>query len=137
MNTYQDIFKLEQAALAAQTEHRYESAINFRCEAISLTETLDRPQLKAVLFQRLGRALEMDGQVQKAVVAYEIGFQFLGSEGDPDIQKVVNSLKMVSKQFSGERESALSAFHSPETVQDLAEVEADPLLAVKLLINIG
>jgi CHAT domain-containing protein len=137
MNTYEDIVKLEQAALVEQEEHRYHRAINFHNEAITRTQGLDRPRLKAVLFNRLGRAYEADGQVQKAVVAFEIGFQFLGTEGEPSIRFVIESLQSVGKQFIGEREMALSALASPETIQNLAAAENDPLLAVKLLINIG
>lgn len=130
------LIKLEQAALAAQAEHQYDSAINLHAEAITETEGLDRPRLRAVLFNRLGWALEVDGQVQKAVVAYEIGFQFLAG-GQHDLQRVVDRLRTVSKEFSGERQLALDALFSPDTAQDLTEAEADPVLAVKLLINIG
>ncbi len=137
MDAYEAIVKLEKAALAAQAEHRYESAINFHNEAIMGTQGLDQPRLKGVLFNRLGRAYEAEGQVQKAVVAYEIGFQFLAAEGEPSLQSVVEALRTAGKQFSGERDLALSTLYSPETAQDLATAEADPLLAVKLLINIG
>ncbi len=132
-----EIVKLEQAALAAEAEGRYESAVNLHGEAIACSQRLDRPRLKAALFNRLGRALEANGQVQKAVVAYETGFQLLAAQAEPDLRSALESLRRVGKEFYGERESALSALYSPATALDLEAAEADPLLAVKLLINIG
>ena len=60
MTPKETIIKLEWAALTAQAEHRYDSVINFHSEAITQTEGLDRPWLRAMLFYRLGRALETE-----------------------------------------------------------------------------
>lgn len=137
MSTYQEIVGLENEALTAQAKHDYRQAILANGQALRLAQGLNRPRLTAVLFNRLGQALEADGQIQEAVIAYETGLKALAAEKRLDIDEVLVSLGAVSKGFSGSRDLAASDLYEATTAQDLGEAESDPALPVKLLINVG
>ncbi|UCC88682.1 MAG: hypothetical protein JSV81_05060, partial [Anaerolineales bacterium] len=137
MSAYQDIVYLENEALAYQNSRHYREAILAHGRALSLAQTLKRPRLIAVLFNRLGQTLEADGQVQKAVIAYETGLKALARETQFDIDEVLISLGAVEKTFVGGRDLVTPDLYEAATAQDLDQAEIDLALPVRLLINIG
>lgn len=137
MSALDEIIHLEEEALTAQAGHRYREAIQGHGRALILARGLDRPRLVAALFNRLGAALEADGQIQDAVIAYETGLKALAAEAGLDIEGVLVSLGAISKGFGGGGELAAPDLYQASTAQDLAVAEADPALPVRLLINVG
>jgi CHAT domain-containing protein/tetratricopeptide (TPR) repeat protein len=137
MSALDEIIHLEEEALTAQAGHRYREAIQGHGRALILARSLDRPRLMAVLFNRLGAALEADGQIQDAVIAYETGLKALAAEAGLDIEGVLVSLGAIGKGFGGSGELAAPDLYQASAAQDLAVAEADLALPVRLLINIG
>ena len=137
MNVEQSIISLESEALTAQDERRHADAAEAHSKALILARQLDRPRLTAVLFNRLGRALEADGQIQSAVIAYESGLRSLAAEQDLEIDSVLMSLGTVPKGFDLSSNLVLPDLYQAATAWDLDVSQTDPALPVRLLINIG
>lgn len=137
MSAYEEIVHVEYDALTAQDEGRYRQAILAHGRALNLARRLDRPHLSVVLFNRLGRALEADGQAQKAVIAYETGLKALEGDESLDIDRTLDRLGAVGKGYTGSSELAVPVLYGATTAQDLEEAEKDVMLPVKLLLNIG
>ena len=137
MNIEQSIISLESEALTAQDEGRYADAAEAHSKALILARQSDRPRLTAVLFNRLGRALETDGQIQSAVIAYESGLRALAAEDDLEIDSVLMSLGTVPKGFDISSSLVLPELYQATTARDLDVSQTDPALPVRLLINIG
>ena len=138
MSRHRDIVALESEALAAYAEHRYEGAILAHGRALNVARDLNRPRLMAVLFNRLGQALEANSEIQKAVTAYEAGLKALAADLDLELEEAMASLFAVAKGYD-ERfgDFAVPDLYSQATASDLDTAEADATLPVKLLINIG
>jgi CHAT domain-containing protein/tetratricopeptide (TPR) repeat protein len=137
MDVYREVVSLENEALAAYAQRRYRDAALSHGKALTLAEKMNRPRLMAVLFNRLGQALEGDGDVQNAVIAYESGLRALAADAQLDVRRVLTSLGAVSKGFGGPGDLAVPDLFSATTADDLQTAEADPVLAVRLLINVG
>jgi CHAT domain-containing protein/tetratricopeptide (TPR) repeat protein len=138
MNDYESIVALENEAIMAQAQQRYEEAFAAHGRALLIARRLDRPRLTAVLFNRVGQAQEAFGDVQKAVTAYEAGLRALAEDSDFELEDVMLSLMTVSKGYF----DVLGDFEVPDlfsqaVATDLAAAEEDVTLPVKLLINIG
>ena len=136
MTTYDQILEHESHALAATRRRDYFEAMPAHAEAIRLAQQLARPRLTAALFLRLGNLLELKGDVQDAVVAYETGVQVLRSDPDLHVDEVLWRLSGAVKGY------AATTFHnidlpSPAVDDDLGVAENDPLLVAKLLIDVG
>jgi len=136
MKTYDQILELEKHALAATRQRDYFEAVPAHAEAIRLAQQLARPRLTAALFLRLGNLLELKGDVQDAVVAYETGVQVLRDDPDLHVEEVLWRLSGAVKGY------AATTFHnidlpSPSLDDDLGAAENDPLLVAKLLIDVG
>ena len=99
MDLYRDIVALETAALEAAAERRHAQAVREHKRALTLARQLENPRLTAALSNRLGRALEAWGNVQDAVVAYELGFKALAGDASLNIEQELKSLGTVSKGF--------------------------------------
>lgn len=136
MDLYKDIVSLENLALAAAAEDRYEDALRAHSQALEMAKNMNRPRLMAVLFERVGWVLEVKGEIQQAVIAYESGVKALASKEELNLKKVLRSLGAVSKGFDSQREP-VPDLYSEAIAHDLKTAEASPTLAVSLLINIG
>ena len=138
MNDYESVVALENEALMAQAEQRYEEAFAAHGRALLIARRLERPRLTAVLFNRVGQAQEAFGDVQKAVTAYEAGLRALAEDPDFDLEDIMLSLMTVSKGcFDVLGDFEVPDLFSQAVATDLAAAEADVTLPVKLLINIG
>ena len=73
METYEKILKLEEAALAALADHRYDDSIRYHAEAIRLARALDRPALQAVLLNRLRLFDMLYLAAHRPIVAWSAG----------------------------------------------------------------
>jgi CHAT domain-containing protein/tetratricopeptide (TPR) repeat protein len=132
--TYRDIVALQNRALQpsrpkvlAGQDHR---------KSIEIAQGLARPRLVAVLFERLGRHLEtMD--VQQAVIAYETGLRALAGEVGLDVEHELDRLTSVPKGYTGRNDAIAADLYSPPLATALDAAEADPLLVVNLLLDIG
>ncbi len=136
MTIYNQILEYEAYALNAVKQQHFHEAVEARAQAIRLTQQLDNPRLTATLFLRLGNALELRGDVQDAVVAYETGIQVLREEPDLHVEEVLWRLSDAVKGYDA------ATFHNIDLpgvmiTDDLQAAENDPLLVVKLLINVG
>ncbi|MFQ5858903.1 MAG: CHAT domain-containing protein [Anaerolineae bacterium] len=138
MSRYQDIVALEAKALDDYERQRYEDAIVGHGQALALAKDLNRPRLMAVLFNRLGQALEAQGDIQRAVTAYEAGLRALSADRHLELEEVMMSLLTVGKgYFEGFGDFAVPDLYSQATVRDLEAGEAEAALPTKLLINAG
>jgi tetratricopeptide (TPR) repeat protein len=139
---YRDIVALEQEALKASAAGQFRAAQQAHGRALALARDWARPRLKAVLFLRLGEAFEGAGDIQRAVQSYEQGFIALAEDAQLDyalIQGVLEEFGRVSKGFNWSDVLAMPTpdLYRPSTARKLKTAEADPLLAVKLLVNSG
>ncbi|MBN1400493.1 MAG: CHAT domain-containing protein [Anaerolineae bacterium] len=132
-----NLLNLEGAALAAHAEGRYDDAILLHARAIARASSLQRPRLTAALFSRLGLALDAQGAIQRAVQAFETGLEALSEARDIDLEQELASLGLVGKTYGWPDLLEMPDLFYPATPDDLPAAEDDPLLAVKLLINIG
>lgn len=138
-----EISAFAQAAQDAAAAGRFEQARALLARALSGAQERGHFRLVAVLFDRLGQMLERQGEVQDAVIAYESGLRALaaGALPDPpgpmDLDEVLRRLGAVSKQFGDYRALAVPDVYSAPTARDLAQAAQDPLLPVRLLINVG
>ena len=139
---YHDIVAVEQEALAAHEAGQFLLAQRAHGRAITLAKALKRPRLTAALFSRLGETFEADGDIQHAVQAYEQGFARLAEGASPEVpllQNILREFGLVGKGFDETDILAMPVpdLYHPSTAHNLETAEADPLLAVKLLVNIG
>ncbi|MCC6167788.1 MAG: CHAT domain-containing protein [Caldilineaceae bacterium] len=141
-----DIGAFAQAAQDAAAAGRFDQARALLARALSGAQEQGRYRLVAVLFDRLGQMLERQGEAQDAVVAYESGLRALAAGApattpdppDPtELDEVLRRLGAVSKQFGDYRDLAVPDVYSAPTARDLAQAAQDPLLPVRLLINVG
>jgi len=134
---YQEIVALQKRALGA-VPTRVGDAIRDHLESIRIGQDLGRPRLLAVLFWRLGEALQSAGLIQDAVIAYERGLRALTADKQINLLDEFNSLSSVGKSYGGHRGNPVPAdLYSESLAQDLAEAETDPALPVSLLLGIG
>ncbi|OIO87625.1 MAG: hypothetical protein AUK03_17685 [Anaerolineae bacterium CG2_30_64_16] len=137
MDRYHDIVALEAEAQAAEAAGRSQDALVAHGRALALASELDRPRLVAVLFSRLGAALETAGEIQDAVIAYESGLKALAADPDLDLEEVLRSLGVVGKQYRWSDLLAPPDLYAASPSDDLSAAETDPVFAVRLLIDIG
>ena len=136
MTIYSQIIAHESHAFSAARQHHYHEAMEARAQAIRLAQQMGSPRLTAILFLRLGNLLELKGDIQDAVVAYETGVQVLRDDPDLHVEDVLWRLSDAVKGYDA------TAFHnvdlpSAAVDEDLHEAEIDPRLVIKLLINVG
>ena len=133
---YREIVALQDRAKASLPA-RVDAALDDQAASIAIAKRLNRPRLLAVLYQRFGRTLEDDGQMQQALTAYESGFAALS--GDPATKTAddLRSLSRVSKEHTSTRATAPADLYSDRAPDDLAQAEADAALPANLLIAIG
>ena len=136
MNSIEDIVALVNQADNELSNQTYQNRLNVYTRAVKLAQDLGRSRLVAVLFNRIGDACQVYGEIQDAVIAYETALQTLESMDTADVESVINRLSQVSKGF----------YNNPETIPDLYSVkvaetleseESDCTLAIKLWLNIG
>jgi CHAT domain-containing protein/tetratricopeptide (TPR) repeat protein len=130
--TYQELVALQNRA--QQSSGRDAAADHGR--SIEIAQQLRRPRLVAVLFQRLGRHLE-SSDVQQAVLAYEAGLRALSGVAGFDVERELDRLTSVPKGHTGGRSAIPADLYSPPLASALDAAEADQLLAVNLLLDIG
>ncbi len=133
--TYRDLVALQNRAQKAGSRTANQVAQDHR-RSIAIAQQLGRPRLVAVLFQRLGRHLE-PSDVQQAVIAYEAGLGALAREPGFDVQRELDRLKSVPKGFSGGNNAIPADLYSQPLAAALDAAEADPLIVVHLLLDIG
>lgn len=136
MTIYKKIVSLENLALEAAAEDRYEQALRAHSQALEMAKNMNRPRLMAVLFERVGRVLEAKGDIQQAVGAYEFGLKALAAKEELKLREVLDSLAAVGKEFYSQREP-VPDLYSEAIAHDLETAEKSPTLSVSLLINIG
>jgi len=128
-------------ALAAQD---YPRAIDVYTAAIKLAQELDQPRLVAVLLNRLGQAMQANGNIQDAVIAYESALRALAGNPNLNLEFVSAQLSRASKSYAPP--PSAYATNPPQPVPDLYSFkvdqtleadENDPTLIVKLWLNIG
>jgi CHAT domain-containing protein/tetratricopeptide (TPR) repeat protein len=130
--TYEDIVALQSRAAQAGSP----TAAQDHRRSIEIAQRLGRPRLLAVLFQRLGRHLE-PADVQEAVIAYEAGFKALRDDPTLNVASELDRMDLVPKG-QGSRSSAVPIdLYSQPLANALETAEADDLLAVNLLLDIG
>lgn len=139
MKPYEQIVALENEALAAAAEARYETALLRHGWALEIAQTLDRPDrpaLMAALFERLGKALEAMGSIQDAVIAYERGLVALDEGGAFDLDSALARIGELGKSYRM-HQAQIPDLYSPAVDQDLAAAVADPALAARLFVHQG
>jgi len=71
MESNNDIVSLvNQAAIALANRH-YQDALKAYASALEIAKQVGRSRLIAVLLNRMGQVLQMQGKIQDAVIAYE------------------------------------------------------------------
>jgi len=139
MNVERAIIALEEQALIAaqQGRHAAASAAHRRALALALAQHIRRPQLIAVLLNRLGQALEAAGQIPAAINMYDLGLKVL-AEGSPlNLDEVVGALHSTTTELGTADDSGIPDLRGAGTVEVLDDAEADPALPLKLLLNLG
>ncbi|HNT22761.1 MAG TPA: CHAT domain-containing protein [Anaerolineales bacterium] len=139
---YRAIVALEQEAMRASEAGQFSAARQAHSRALLIAKDLARPRLRAVLYYRLGDDFEVDGDLQQAVRAHEQGFTALAEDAAWDealIRDILREFGQVGKEFRWSNILAMPipGLYSPVAAADLKQAEADPLLAVKLLVKIG
>lgn len=137
MPVYKNVVALANEALTAYEAGNFEVAIRRLGQAILLAKDLDRPRLSAVLFNRLGRALEAVNEIQDSVNAYEAGLKALDADPYFNVREELMSLGRVGKDIVQQPDLATLDLYAEAMARELDEAQADPSMAVKLLINIG
>ncbi len=157
--TINQIKTIHQNALLAQKAGHYDEAQALYRETLSLAKDLNNPPLMAVLLNRVGRVQELTGDIQEAVISYEVGLRYLAEDpglqlgpsletllhtsknfsgSGADLNRVLNTLRGMSKGFRHSRELPdLPELYPQVLSADLDEAMANPHLDIKLLINIG
>jgi len=136
MNRIQDIVALAKQADIALSNQAYQEALEAYNSAVKLTRKLGRSRLVAVLLNRIGDTFQARGEIQEAVVAYEAALQSLESEDESKIDSVIHRLSRVSKGFYNNPE-AIPDLYSIRVAQTLEAEENDPMLPIKLWLNVG
>jgi CHAT domain-containing protein/tetratricopeptide (TPR) repeat protein len=132
--TYEDVVALQNRALAARS---LGEALRDHAQSLEIAERLGRPRLVAVLFQRLGHALERANRVQEAVIAYESGVKALAADRGTDVRAAIESLATIRKTFIAGASPVAADLYSAPLARDLAAAEADPVLPAALLVDVG
>ncbi len=135
MGKYEDIVSLENSALTAEAGRRYEDALLAHSRALVLARELEQPSLTAVLFNRLGQALEARGDIQEAVIAYESGLKALAEES-LDLEHLLVEMGAVGKGFQV-HDITVPDLYRATVADDLDTAVKSSTLAVQLLINSG
>ena len=136
MTPYEEIVTLTQQAGQAIASRDYNSALAAYGQSLKLAQSLNRPQLIAVLFERRGKALEAQGDVQQAGIAYESALQPLTPDASDEVDEMISRLSRVGKGFYTSPEP-IPDLYSPQAAENLAEAEADPALEIKLWLSVG
>jgi CHAT domain-containing protein/tetratricopeptide (TPR) repeat protein len=133
-----EIVTLNETAKRAEEEERFAAAVQARLQAVDVGVELKRPALLAVLMQRLGRTLELAGERQAVVVAYEKAMKALDDEPD-GLQRSVSAIHdVINKAYTfGLGTPDPVDLYSSTLAADLEAAERDPRLRVKLLIDVG
>jgi len=134
LEDYRDVVALENRA--AQPSRTRPLVDQDHRRAIEIAQRLARPKLVAVLFQRLGRHLEAT-DVQQAVIAYETGLRALAGEPGLDVERELDRLTRTPKGYTGRNDAVPVDLYSQALSTALDTAEADPLLTVTLLLDIG
>jgi CHAT domain-containing protein/tetratricopeptide (TPR) repeat protein len=133
-DAYREIVALQNRAL--QASRRLPDIAQDHRRSITLAQTLNRPALVAVLFQRLGRHLEAT-DVQQAVIAYEAALSALAGAAGFDVDRELDRLKSVPKGFTGRMTAVPADLYSQPLASALDAAQADPQIVVHLLLDIG
>lgn len=136
MNSYEKIVSLANQAGIAMVEQDYKGAIAAYASALKIAQNLSRSRLVAVLFNRLGDTLQVKGQIQDAVIAYETAMRTLEQGTDSNAGSIVDRLSQVGKGFSNNPQP-VPDLYSAKVAETLQADEDDPTLAIKLWLNIG
>jgi len=136
MTPYEEIVALTLQAQQAIADRNYDSALAAYSQSLKLAQSLNRPQLIAVLFERRGKALEAQGDVQQAVIAYESALQSLAPEASDEVDEMISRLSRVGKGFYTSPEP-IPDLYSPKAAESLAAAEADPAFEIKLWLSVG
>lgn len=138
MGNYEDVVTWESRALDAEAGRRIYDAQEAHGQALQAASPLGRPLLLAVLWNRLGNVLMAENRIQRAVTAYEAGLEALQGEPQSDLDMVLSSIRGITKGYDPRASTVdVPDLYTETTAPDLDQAEADPALAVKLLINIG
>lgn len=130
--SYSDVVKLQNQALQLKGEplrlaHK---------DSIKIAESLGRPRLLAVLFQRLGRTLERSN-VQDAVIAYESALRALKADKTLNAEAELARLFRIGKGLSRSRYANNADLYAEALNRDLEKAETDKMLMAGLLVDIG
>jgi tetratricopeptide (TPR) repeat protein len=136
MNSYEEIVSLANQAGIAMVEQNYQGAIAAYVSALKIAQNMSRSRLVAVLFNRLGDTLQVQGEIQDAVIAYETGLRTLEKGTASDAGSIVDRLSQVGKGFYNNPQP-VPDLYSPKVAETLQADEDDPTLAIKLWLNIG
>jgi tetratricopeptide (TPR) repeat protein len=136
MNSYEEIVSLTNQAGIAMVGQDYQAAIAAYVAALKIAQNLSRSRLVAVLFNRLGDTLQVKGEIQDAVIAYETALRTLEKGTGSDADSIVDRLSQVGKGFYNNPQP-VPDLYSPKVAETLKADEDDPTLAIKLWLNIG
>ncbi|MEG4453344.1 CHAT domain-containing tetratricopeptide repeat protein [Microcoleus sp. N9_A1] len=136
MNSYEEIVSLANQAGIAMVRQDYQAAIAAYASALKIAKNLRRSRLVAVLFYRLGDTLQVKGEIQDAVIAYETALRTLEEGTGSDADSIVDRLSQVGKGFYNNPQPVPDLYR-PKVAETLKADEDDPTLAIKLWLNIG
>jgi CHAT domain-containing protein/tetratricopeptide (TPR) repeat protein len=134
---FAEIVRLEALAGDAQREGRFAVTEAAHGRALQIAATLGRPRLTAALLNRLGQFYEDNNRIQRGLIAYEEGIKALEKDPSLDLSRAVERLQGGRKDTSAEPVVVPADLYRESVAGDLEVEERDPLLAVKLLVNVG
>lgn len=136
MNRYEEVVSLANQAGIAMVGQNYQGAIEAYASALKIAKNMRRSRLVAVLFNRLGDTLQVKGEIQDAVIAYETALRTLEKGTGSDVYSIVDRLSLVGKGFYNDPQP-VPDLYSAKVAETLQADEDDPTLAIKLWLNIG
>jgi tetratricopeptide (TPR) repeat protein len=137
IDQYRDIVSLVNQASSEVAEHNQPRALDVYASALKIAQQLGRSRLIAVLLNRMGRILQMQGEIQDAVIAYESALRALKKDPDLHLEQVTRQLGQVSKGYTINEPEPLPDLYSASVAESLEADEADLTLVVKLWLNVG
>jgi tetratricopeptide (TPR) repeat protein len=136
-NQYSDVVSLVQQASLAIANRNQQGALVAYTSALDIAQQLKRSRLIAALLNRMGLVLQMQGEIQDAVIAYESALRALEKDVDLNLAQVTRQLSQVSKGYAVSEPEPLPDLYGAQVAESVEADETDPTLVVKLWLNVG